>query len=133
TRTPTPDGCGKPGVWRAKDLWNWWANNHVDRPSGTETSATGWVPQSKPIWFTELGCPAVDKGANEPNVFTDPKSSESALPYYSNGARDDLIQRRFLEAHLNCWTDAANNPVSTVYGGAMLDTANIYVWCWDAR
>jgi hypothetical protein len=133
TRTPITDGLGKPWVFRAKDLWNWWANAHVDRPSGAETSATAWVPQSKPIWFTEVGCPAVDKGANEPNVFVDPKSSESLLPYYSDGARDDLMQRRFLEAHLNCWTQSANNPVSTVYAAPMLDTANIYVWCWDAR
>jgi hypothetical protein len=133
TRTPITDGVGKPWVWRAKDLWNWWANAHVDRPSGTETSATAWVPQSKPIWFTELGCPAVDKGANEPNVFVDPKSSESFLPYYSDGGRDDLMQRRFLEAHLNYWTLSANNPLSTVYGAKMLDTSNIYAWCWDAR
>ena len=80
------------------------------------------MPHSKPIWFTELGCPAVDKGANQPNVFFDPKSSESALPYYSNGERDDLIQRRFLEAHLNFWSDPANNPASTVYSGRMVDT-----------
>ena len=46
---------------------------------------TAWVPQSKPIWLTEIGCPAVDKGANQPSVFPDPKSSESALPYFSNG------------------------------------------------
>jgi hypothetical protein len=133
TRTPISDGAGKPWVWRAKDIWNWWANDHVDRPSGTETSATAWVPQSKPIWFTEVGCPAVDKGANQPNVFVDPKSSESSLPYYSDGGRDDLMQRRFLEAHLNYWTQSANNPVSTVYSAPMLDTANIYAWCWDAR
>jgi hypothetical protein len=132
-RTPIADGLGKPWVWRAKDVWNWWANGHIDRPSGTETTATAWVPQGKPIWFTELGCPAVDKGANEPNVFYDAKSSESAYPYYSNGARDDLIQRRFLEAQLNFWTQSVNNPTSSVYGAPMLDTANIYVWCWDAR
>ncbi len=134
-RTPITDGAyNKPWVWRAKDIWNWWANAHYDRPDGSEnTSATAWVPQSKPVWFTELGCPAVDKGANQPNVFYDPKSAESALPYYSNGQRDDLIQRRFLEAHLKFWRDAANNPSSTVYSGRMVDTANLYVWCWDAR
>ncbi|MDE2164109.1 MAG: glycoside hydrolase/phage tail family protein [Alphaproteobacteria bacterium] len=134
TRTPITDGLGKPWVWRAKDIWNWWSNPHYDRPDGTENAApTSWVPQSKPIWFTELGCPAVEKGANQPNVFFDPKSSESFLPYYSNGARDDLIQRRFLEAHLNFWNEAANNPLSGLYAGRMVDTANTYIWCWDAR
>jgi len=133
-RTPITDGLGKAWVWRAKDLWNWWSNAHYDRPSGVESSTpTAWVPGGKPIRFTELGCPAIDKGANEPNVFVDPKSAESALSYYSNGARDDLIQRRFLEAHLAFWADGANNPASTHYTGRMVDIDNIYVWCWDAR
>jgi GTA TIM-barrel-like domain/Putative phage tail protein len=133
-RTTITDGLGKPWVWRAKDLWGWWSNAHHDRPGGTESaSPTGWVAQGKPIVFTELGCPAVDKGTNEPNVFVDPKSSESALPYYSDGERDDLIQRRFLEAHLNFWSVPANNPSSGVYSGRMVDTANIHVWSWDAR
>jgi len=133
-RTDITDGLGKPWVWRAKDMWGWWSNAHVDRADGTESgSPTAWVPQSKPIWFTELGCPAVDKGSNEPNVFFDPKSSESALPYYSNGQRDDLIQRRFLEAHLKFWAMPSNNPSSTVYGEAMVDVNNIYAWAWDAR
>ncbi|HWA31780.1 MAG TPA: glycoside hydrolase/phage tail family protein, partial [Rhizomicrobium sp.] len=133
-RTPITDGLGKPWIWRAKDIWNWWSNAHYDRADGSESAtATAWTPQSKPIWFTELGCPAVDKGANEPNVFVDPKSSESFLPYFSNGARDDLIQRMFLEAHLNFWADDANNPSSTVYSGRMVDVSNTYIWCWDAR
>ena len=126
-RTPITDGLGKPWVYRQKDFWNWWSNHHYDRPGGVENvTPTVWVPSSKPIWFTELGCPAIDKGANQPNVFYDPKSSESAVPYFSNGARDDLIQRRFLEAQLNFWADADNNP-------GMVDVANIYVWCWDGR
>ncbi|MDE2134273.1 MAG: glycoside hydrolase/phage tail family protein [Alphaproteobacteria bacterium] len=134
TRTTIADGPGKPWVWRAKDLWGWWSNLHYDRPAGSESAThTAWAAQSKPIWFTELGCPAVEKGANQPNVFFDPKSSESFFPYYSNGQRDDLVQRRFLEAHLNFWKAPANNPASGVYSGRMVDTANVYAWCWDAR
>jgi hypothetical protein len=134
TRTDITDGLGKPWVFRQKDLWNWWSNAHYDRADGTESSTpTAWLPQGKPLVFTELGCPAVEKGTNQPNVFFDPKSSESALPYYSNGQRDDLIQRRFLEAHLKFWSDPANNPDSTVYGGTMVDANNIYLWSWDAR
>ncbi|MDE2182895.1 MAG: glycoside hydrolase/phage tail family protein [Alphaproteobacteria bacterium] len=126
-RTAIGDSLGKPWVWRAKDLWGWWSNPHYERPLGVEDAMpTAWVARSKPIWFTELGCPAADKAANQPNVFYDPKSAESALPYWSNGARDDLMQRRFLEAHLAFWSDAANNP-------AMVDAANLYAWCWDAR
>ena len=76
-RTPITDGAyGKPWVFRFKDLKGWWENPHYDRPGGVENALpTGWVPQSKPIRFTETGCPAVDKGTNQPNLFFDPKSS----------------------------------------------------------
>lgn len=132
TRTTISDGAyGKPWVWRAKDFRNWWLNQHYDRPSGVQSgSPTGWVAQSKPIWFTELGVPSIDKGTNQPNVFYDPKSSESALPYYSKGTRDDLVQRRGIEALLSYW-GGANNPVSALYGDRMIGL--IAVWTWDAR
>ena len=55
---------------------------------------------SKPIRLIEFGCGAVDKGANAPNLFVDPKSVESALPPFSTGARDEFGQRRALEAVL---------------------------------
>jgi hypothetical protein len=94
-RTPITDGAyGKPWVFRQKDIRNWWANQHVNRPGGLESgSLTGWVASGKPVRFIEMGCPAVDKGANQPNVFPDPKSSESAYPWHSNRARDDAMQR----------------------------------------
>ena len=94
---------------------------------------TAWVPQSKPIWFTEIGCPAIDKGANQPNVFFDPKSSESAVPYYSSGRRDDVIQLQTLRAIMQYWTTPQNNPTSELYGGQMIDPAHIFAWAWDAR
>ena len=75
--------------------------------TGVELGASSaWTPRSKPIWLTEIGCPAVDKGANQPNVFPDPKSSESFVPHFSNGARDDLIHRRYLEAVLTAFDPA---------------------------
>lgn len=134
-RTTITDGAyGKPWIYRQKDFKNWWLNLHYNRPAGVESgSHTSWVPQSKPIWFTEFGCPAVDKGTNQPNVFVDPKSSESEYPYYSTQARDPLIQRRYLEAVVGYWQNNANNPTSTQYSGHMVDTANMYVWTWDAR
>ena len=139
TRTPITDGLGKPWVFRVKDIWNWWSNAHYERVGGSELgSPTGWPPQGKPIWFTEIGCAAVDKGANQPSVFPDPKSAESGVPYFSTGKRDDLIQRRMLEAALQTFGPAhgatlANNPVSSVYGGRMLEPSAIHLWTWDAR
>ena len=50
----------------------------MERDGGVETRTTAWVPAGKPIWLTEIGVPGVDKGTNGPNVFPDPKSSESA-------------------------------------------------------
>ena len=138
TRTPITDGLGKPWIFRQKDIWNFWQQAHYERVGGVElASPTAWVPQSKPIWLTEIGCPAVDKGANRPSVFPDPKSSESGLPPFSNGRRDDLIQRRCLEAVLGAFDpafgDVPLNPVSTVYGGRMIVPDAIHLWTWDAR
>ena len=136
TRTLITDGLGKPWMYRVKDLWNWWASAHYERVGGVELgSPTDWTPQSKPIWLTELGVPAVDKGANQPSVFPDPKSSESGAPYFSNGSRDDLIQRRALEAVLARFDPAfgaslADNPLSPVYGGRMLDISGLHLWTW---
>jgi hypothetical protein len=96
-------------------------------------SGTAWGPQSKPIWFTELGCPAIDRGTNQPNVFFDPKSSESATPYFSRGWRDDAIQRAYLEATYLWWGEAANNPVSSVYSAPMVHVPECAAWTWDAR
>jgi GTA TIM-barrel-like domain/Putative phage tail protein len=133
-RTPISDGLGKPWVFRFKDLRAWWTNQHFNRPGGTESvTPTAWVPQSKPFWFTEIGCPAVDRGTNQPNVFVDPKSSESLYPYFSRGYRDDAIQRAYLEAVLGFWNLPANNPTSAVYGDRMVRTEEAAVWTWDAR
>ena len=126
-RTAITDGGGKPWVFRFKDLENWWARQHFERWGGVELAApTAWMPRAKPFWFTELGCPAIDKGANQPNVFPDAKSSEGSLPYFSDGARSDIVQRRFLEAHFDRWQDA-DAPAG------MVDPSRIFVWAWDAR
>ncbi len=134
-RTPIEDGAyGEHWIWRYKDLRNWWGLPHHERIDGVRAAGpTAWEPRSKPIWFTELGCAAIDKGTNEPNKFLDPKSSESRLPRYSSGVRDDLIQMQYLRAMFDYWGDAGRNPVSPVYGGRMVDMGRAHVWAWDAR
>ncbi|MCA3561487.1 MAG: glycoside hydrolase/phage tail family protein [Aestuariivirga sp.] len=134
-RTPIGDGAyAKPWVFRRKDLKGWWTNRHYNRPGGVESATpTGWTPQSKPIWFTEAGCAAVDKGSNEPNAFIDAKSAESRLPPFSSGARDDLMQARHVTALDEYWSDPANNPASAVDGQRMVNAARIFLWAWDAR
>ncbi|MGF1550908.1 MAG: glycoside hydrolase/phage tail family protein [Paracoccaceae bacterium] len=133
-RTPIGDAYGEPWVWRPKDIAGWWSNPHHDRVGGVRASQpTPWVPGMKPVWLTETGCPAVDLGANRPNLFVDPKSSENGLPFGSAGARDDEMQRRFLQAKIGYWREAEHNPVSKVYGGPMMPPEGVFVWTWDAR
>ena len=128
-RTAIADGThGEPWVWRYKDIRGWWSHWHHDRPGGVrKTTPTAWVPGSKPIWMTEIGCGAVDKGANQPNIFGDDKSGEGGRPYFSNGTPDPLLQRQFLRAHQRHWRNPANNPAG------MVDVSRIYHWTWDAR
>jgi hypothetical protein len=133
-RTAITDGAyDEPWIFRAKDVRNFWSRAHYDRPAGVRAgSPTAWVAESKPIWFIELGCPAIDKGSNAPHLFTDGKSSESAAPPFSGGGRDDLIQRRTLNAYLQYWAqDGAFNPVSSLTGAPMIEM--ISIWCWDVR
>ncbi|MBY6242847.1 glycoside hydrolase/phage tail family protein [Methylosinus sp. Sm6] len=130
TRTSIVDYYGQHWVWRQKDIRGWWSNWHQSRPGGVPNAwSTAWVPGSKPIWFAEFGSPAIDKGPNQPNVFVDPKSSESFTPYFSSGARDDAVQRAYLEAMLSYWRDHA----PTIGSIKMVEPKNMFAWCWDAR
>ncbi|MEM0984634.1 MAG: glycoside hydrolase/phage tail family protein [Pseudomonadota bacterium] len=121
-RTPINDTAhGEHWVFRAKDLANWWGEAHHERPGGVrQPQPTAWVPGSKQIRLAEIGFPAVDLGTNAPNLFYDPKSSESAVPPYSSGVRDDVLQRQALVASLS-------------YFQALPFIERAFVWCWDAR
>ncbi|MGA0561215.1 baseplate multidomain protein megatron [Ancylobacter sp. VNQ12] len=134
-RLPITDGAfGEPWVFRQKDIAGWWANAHHERVGGVRSGVpTAWVPGGKPVRLTEIGCAAVDKGANRPSVFPDPKSVENGVPPFSNGRRDDLMQRRHLEATLDAFSADAANPPAGHPGGRMIDPAAIYAWTWDAR
>lgn len=134
-RIPITDGAhDEPWVFRYKDLRSWWGNAHHDRIDGVRTPLpTDWIPASKPIRFTEYGCAAIDKGANQPNKFIDAKSSESSLPYFSTGRRDDVMQMQYLRALLDYWGTDGRNPQSALYDGPMLDLGASLAWAWDTR
>ncbi|MFN6926028.1 MAG: glycoside hydrolase/phage tail family protein, partial [Tabrizicola sp.] len=134
-RLPITDGAhDEAWVFRYKDLRSWWSNQHHERIGGVrQASPTAWVPGSKPFRFTEFGAPAVDKGTNQPNKFVDDKSSETGLPAWSSGRRDDLIQMQYFLAVTSYWSDPGRNPVSALYGGPMVDIARAHAWAWDAR
>jgi len=107
-------GIASEYAWKNIDWW--WKNSHVNPNMIT----TPWVPQSKPIWFTEYGFPSVDGGTNQPNVFYDPNSSEGALPRFSTGAIDFKAQRLGIEATEEVWKNSA-----------MVEQN--FLWTWDAR
>jgi len=116
------------------------SRNRLVWPNGAEATLLSAAnpeamrgPQFDGAWSDETGCPAVDLGANEPNLFADGKSSESAIPAGSLGVRDDEMQRRFLQAKLGYWAKTANMPVSTVTGNPMIQADRIFVWTWDSR
>ncbi|WP_338469164.1 hypothetical protein ROLI_028560 [Roseobacter fucihabitans] len=134
-RTPIEDGAyNEPWVYRYKDIKNWWSHEHHDRIGGVRSQTpTAWAPGSKPVWFTEMGCASIDKGTNQPNKFIDMKSSESSLPKYSNGARDEFIQAQYIRAMVSYWGEEDNNPISPTYGGPMVNMNRAFVWAWDAR
>lgn len=134
-RTDITDGeHGEPWIYRYKDIKGWWLSTHHERIGGVrQNTPTAWEAGSKPVWFTELGCAAVDKATNQPNKFVDPKSSESSMPRHSDGRRDELIQMQYLRAMYQFWADPVNNPVHDETEVQMLDMTHAHVWAWDAR
>ncbi len=132
-----------------KQLRWWWNNPHQAiydagdgqgwAPHGPDTE---WVPQSKSITFAEYGCPAADRGTNQPNVFYDPTASDSATPYWSiwdpsaaggyAPRRDDEIQLLALQAIYEYWVTDGNSAMSAA-GIKMIEPAFMSVWNWDAR
>lgn len=125
---------GEDWVFRPKDLVSWWSESHFERHDGVRQALpTSWIPKSKPIRFTEYGCPAVDLGTNSPNRFSDPRSSESALPYFSRGIGDAFLQMQYFRAVSEFWQEPSHNPNATLYAGKMVDLDRCYAWAWDAR
>ena len=128
---------GEHWVYRQKDFRNWWAQPHHSRPGGGRDSSVvalagssnTWTPSSKEVWFSEYGTACVDKATNQPNVFVDPKSSESYYPYFSNRSRNDFIQKIYHEALITYWRD--NAP--TVGSVKLIDPEHMMSWTWDAR
>ncbi|ACB96300.1 baseplate megatron protein TIM-barrel domain-containing protein [Beijerinckia indica] len=132
-----------------KHLRWWWNNPHqavYDAGDGAgfvpHGPRTQWGEQSKSIIFTEYGFPTCDRGTNQPNVFYDPKSSESFTPYWSiwesmDGAayrpvQDDELVLLALQAIHEYWFEEGNNETSP-NGLTMIEPTFCSIWSWDAR
>lgn len=132
-----------------KQIRWWWNNTHravYDTGSGEvpQGNPSQWVAQSKSIAFTEYGFPTVDRCTNQPNVFFDPKSSESFTPFWSawdpaDGGTyiphvDAVLAQLALEAVYEYWfSDTPSNNQTSAAGVVMLLQAFCSVWNWDAR
>jgi len=99
-----------------KNIEYFYKNIHTN-PDGTQT---GWVPSSKPFWFTEYGFPSIDCATNQPNIFYDPTSSENGVPLNSKGTMDIQTQRIAIAATEQKWL----NSTTVVQKN---------IWVWDAR
>jgi hypothetical protein len=117
------------------EYWDYFYASEQDRTDNVRTPITQsqfqqkniryWRDNNQPgkeIWFTEFGCGAIDKGGNQPNVFFDPKSTSSGTPWFSDGSRNDAVQRLYIEAMLAYWEE-----------DGLVDPRNMFVWTWDAR
>ena len=93
----TQASLSAPYAWKNIDWW--WRHAHTNPDSTT----TAWVPQSKPIWFTEYGFPSVDGCANQPNVFVDSTAAASAYPRFSRARVDFMAQRVAIAATESQW------------------------------
>lgn len=138
-RTPITDSFSpdEPWVFRQKDIRGWFLSSHFNRLGGVPSGvATAWVPKGKTIVFNTYGCPAIDKGANLPHAGM--RGRETA-PYASSGARDDGMQRAWLEALLAHYRNDGlgdttfNNPFSLITGNFMVDLGFSHAYAWDAR
>ena len=77
-----------------KNLKEWHASKHFEW-DGKDSSETSWVPNSKPIVFSEFGSRSVDRATDAPWLYG------QNLPQNSNGKVDNIMQivtiRAFLE------------------------------------
>lgn len=144
----SPYAAGQQILANKQIRW-WWNNPHYavyDAGDGQGWVAHGprttWIAQSKSITFAEYGFPSCDRSTNQPNVFYDPKSSESFTPYWSvwdpaEGAtyrprRDDLQAALGRQAVVEYWTIDGNNATSAA-GVKMIEPTFMSAWNWDAR
>ena len=101
---------------------------HYERVGGVELATpTAGCRKAKPIWLTEARLSRRSTRApTSRTCFPIRNRPDGGLPHFSNGARDDLIQRRYLEAILVGFRSGdgatrSRNPVSSVYGGRMVE------------
>ena len=129
-----------------KHLRWWWANTHravYDSGDGAglvpRGPVTQWTARAKSMMFMEYGCPSVDRGTNQPNLFPDLSaigSVASGVPFWAmwNASRSSpLVDKRIVQAYhkvVNTYWSANNE---TSISGPMIATDLLFAWNADAR
>lgn len=106
-----------------KDL-DWWMNNTHDHvgPSPTYTRIqTPWTIAAKKILFVETGCPSIDSGSTEPNLFYDPDAVQGGISKGSSLTRKDIVQYYYLKS-----------LIENINNGS-LPVSLVCVWQCDSR
>ncbi len=67
---------------------------------------------------------------NQPDARVDALSSESAVPHFSRGGRDERSSAPRSRPSIPGGGKSANNPVSSVYEGRMVRLADSAAWTW---
>ncbi len=106
-----------------KNIEHWWKHEHFNGPKRKQSC---WIPEAKPIWFTEFGFASMDKSTNEPNVFFD-SDAGSKLPKLSSGDTDFALQEEAIVALI----DHFESIKSSERDQKMVQ--KMFLWCWDAR
>ncbi len=148
--TQTRSAYGPDQQLLANKMVRWWWNNPhqavYDAGDGRGWAphgpSTAWLSQSKSIIFAEYGFPSCDRCTNQPNVFYDPKSTESFTPFWSTWdaadgdtfrpKQDDVLAQLALQAVYEYWTVDGNNATSSA-GIKMIEPTFMSAWNWDAR
>lgn len=107
----------------AKDV-NYWLNNyhyHVGLAPYWPKTQTEWIPNAKKIFFMEIGCPSVDSGGTEPNLFFDPHAVQGGIPRGSRLLPSIGTQCRYMRS----FCDHARQGNIPVFGFS--------VWQGDSR
>lgn len=106
-----------------KDL-DWWMNNthdHVGKSPTYTRIQTPWTVAAKKIFFVEVGCPSIDSGASEPNLFYDPEAVQGGISRGSSLTRKDIVQYYYLKS-----------LVENINNGS-LPVSCVSVWQCDSR
>lgn len=106
-----------------KDL-DWWMNNthdHVGKSPTYTRIQTPWTIAAKKILFVETGCPSIDSGASEPNLFYDPEAVQGGISRGSSLTRKDIVQYYYLKS-----------LVENINNGS-LPVSCVSVWQCDSR